>query len=281
MGAPSGSFGQPNYQPTQGTGQNPSVSIGFGMEPPDFQEGFQTTDVNGNPLTTQQQQFVGGLGNAMTGVGRGLGQAFGVGGQPQPGGFQMGTTDVNGVPLTTQQQQFVGGLGNAMTGALTGIGSAFGGGKSGPVTGGPLPLPGQNPSVSIGMPVQGPGFRPDTRGPGGFGNDYYGNPIGVNGLPLQMTMATPRPAQAGAPMQQPANRFIPPMAPGASARRGIPLPGLAPQQQIQFGGAGQLGSARANLLAGQAPFSNAVASRMPARPAVQQSINRVTRGRFR
>jgi len=234
MGAPTSSNPGGPYQARPDLG--PGVGFGVGLPAPEFQEGFQTTDVNGNPLTTQQQQFVGGLGNAMTGALTGIGSAIGVGGQQQPGIFQMGTTDANGNPLTTQQQQFVNGLGNTMSGALTGIGSAFGGGKSGPVTGGPLPLPGQNPNVSIGMPVERPGFRPDTRGPGGFGNDFYGNPIGARGMPLQMTMASPRPAGQPQPMPQSPNRFIPPNAPGSTARRigpGIPFPGQFTRPRIR------------------------------------------------
>jgi len=259
-----GSSGQPNYQPTQGTGQNPSVSIGFGMEPQEFQEGLsqdqQNTIGNQTNMFTQsmqqptyqtmantvfgtpQQQPPGGLFSNMFGtVLGGVGQAF------QNAASQPGNS--------TQQQQAVNAVGNT----FGNVGSGFGGGKKlsgsapmnyidqngkmvyGGVQSAPggigdlwsqyknnLPAPGQNPSVSIGMPAQQPAFRPDTRGPGGFGNDYNGNPLGANGLPLQMTMATSRPAQAGAPMQQPANRFIPPNAPGAGARRpvaGVQLPG--------------------------------------------------------
>lgn len=52
----------------------------------------------------------------------------------------------------------------------------------------------------------------------------------------------------------PVNRYAPPNAPGVRS-------GLTPMQQAQFGAAGQLGSARANLVAGRAPMSNAVAAR--------------------
>jgi len=283
MGAPTSSNPGSSSGGSYGGGKsNPSA----GAAMPGFQEGFQMgdTDVNGNPLTAEQKQFVGGIGNAMTGIGRGLGQAFGAGNQP-------------GQELTTQQ--FIGGLGNAMAGAGLGLGQAlgarlpgqnpsasigmpveqpggFGGGKSAggmgdvlirpipglppePETGGPLPLPGQNPSVGIGMPVEQqqvanifgtpgsqigrsfqfgynpprPGFRPDTRGPGGFGNDFYGNPIGSRGMPLQMTMASSRPAGQPQPMPQSPNRFIPPNAPGASARRVGPTPGTNWGQMAQ------------------------------------------------
>jgi len=209
-GFTSGMFGQPNYQPTQGTGQNPSVSIGFGMEPPEFQEG----------LSQDQQNTIGNQTNMFT---QSMQQPTY---QPTQGTQQNPSVSI-GMPggILGSQPQYTP-VDQGMVSGTPNLARSFGfgGGKSASM---PAPAPGQNPSVSMGMPIQQPAFLPDTRGPGGFGNDYNGNPLGANGLPLQMTMSTSRPAQAGAPMQQP-NRFIPPNAPGAGARRpvaGVQLPG--------------------------------------------------------
>jgi len=240
MGATTGSFGQPNYQPTQGTGQNPSVSIGFGMEPPDFQEGLQTTSIDdfGNPLTTQQQQpgitqqqAFNNYSNAVFGGGNSIYQpnfqptqatqqnpSVSIG---MPGGrglfSNMFGNVLGGVGqafqnaasqpgLTTQQQQAVNAVGNT----FGNVGGSFGGGKSGPVTGGPGPLP--TPMQSAGNP----NTVPLMGGMGSFTN------VPAPGQNPSVSM--------GMPVQRPGNRFIPPMAPGGSARR--PIPGtLFPGQQ--------------------------------------------------
>ena len=101
-------------------------------------------------------------------------------------------------------------------------------------------LPPQGPQIGFGMPPQG-----------------YGTPTSNMGAP------TPAPA--------PVNRFAPPNAPGVRPSV-VPTTNrqMTPMQQAQFGGAGQLGSARANLMAGRAPVSNAVASRSPSAIAARQ-----------
>lgn len=101
-------------------------------------------------------------------------------------------------------------------------------------------------SIGFGMPPQGYGMPPQGAG------QMVGGPAG-------------RPI-----MNPPVNRFAPPNAPGVR-------PTMSPQQQAQFGAAGQLGSARANLMSGRAPVSNAVASRMPAKPNVSRSPQPVRR----
>ena len=75
----------------------------------------------------------------------------------------------------------------------------------------------------------------------------------------------------GQPAPAPTNRFIPQNAPGVRPSV-VPTTNrqMTPMQQAQFGGAGQLGSARANLMAGKAPLSNAVASRAPSAVAARQ-----------
>ncbi len=188
MGATTGSFGQPNYLPTQGTGQNPSVSIGFGMEPPEFQEGYETqsTDLNqygAPPLTTQQMPV-----------------------------------------YQTQQQPITQG-----NGALPpGFGALS-----------PIDRSQINPSASIGFGGFGGGKSAPMAAPQPASMTGPGNPFGnqlMGGMGSLVTQPAPNPGPGQlvggpAPIQRPGNRFIPPMAPGASARRPIPgfqFPGQRP-----------------------------------------------------
>lgn len=85
---------------------------------------------------------------------------------------------------------------------------------------------------------------------GGAAQQIFPNqqPTQQNYVPTQATRTNPN-VSIGFGMPAPVNRFAPPNAPGVR---------MAPQQ-AQFGAAGQLGSARANLAQGRAPLSNAVA----------------------
>jgi len=188
---------------------NPSAGAGM----PGFQEGFQPE------LTQEQQNMIGNQTDMFT-------QSMQ---QPLPG-YQLNT---NTVFPGNQQQPMTQGDGQLPPGfgALSPIdrsqinpsasigmtGGGFGGGKSfgrqlranidpaiqaQPIT---QPAPGQNPSVSIGMPIQQP------------------------------------------------NRFIPPNAPGSSARR--PIPGI--------------------------PFPGQTGLTRPRVAPQPMPINRFTRGRFR
>jgi hypothetical protein len=192
---------------TQGDGQLPP---GFGALSPIDRSQINPSASIGMPS--------GGLFSKMFGtVMGGVGQAF------QNAASQPG--------LTTQQQQAVNAVGNTFGTSPLG----FGGGKSAP-TQAPTPLMGgmgsftnvQSPMV---MPPPGVEVQPFpeqfARGPAPLPGVMGWPSPGPKAKPITQPAPGQNPSVMGWPVQQP-NRFIPPNAPGASARRptpGIPFPG--------------------------------------------------------
>jgi hypothetical protein len=174
---------QQNYVPTQATRDNPNVSIGFGMPPPQEYTG-DSISIQGNqpapsPLPTDGM----GGGKSMGGIGNLVGGALGTGGQ---------MLNQFGLPQ----------VGNAL-GQVGGVAQQI--------------FPNQQPTQQNYVPTQATRTNPNVSigfgmpaGGGIYGRDLSGNP---NTQQLMGGMGT-------GTIAPPVNRFAPPNAPGVrSAQR--------------------------------------------------------------
>lgn len=229
-----GQSGQPNYQPTQATQGNPSVSMGFGMPPangldmptndgysPLFADGQtpqQPTPVNG-PATVQGLPSAGSgggkggmpnLGNVVGQVGNLSGQALNQAGFGPLGNIVGQVGDVSGQAINQIAQQPQPGLSqqdryNQYANVVFGSG---------------------------GNSIYQPNFgQPQPAPQGGiYGRDLSGNPTTT---PLMGGMGSFTNVPAPAPVAQPVNRFAPTNAPGVRPR--VAQTGIPAQQARRVG----------------------------------------------